>query len=205
MELDGAMTSRWTIVVPIKGFAQAKTRFADAKTRGDFARAFAQDLLDALSQCALVQRIVVVTESDEVRDVADIVAANTIPDPGGGLNAAIQAAASDHHPVAVFLGDLPCLRAEDITWALTQAYDHDRSFIVDAAGTGTTFLAATASELDPHFGPHSAAAHAASGAHRITGANAALHRDVDTGVDLWDAVRIGVGRATRAALAEQSG
>lgn len=199
------MAATWTIVVPMKGFAQAKTRFADAKSRGDFARAFAEDLLDALDRCELVQHIVVVTASDEVRDVADAVAATTIPDPGRGLNEAIRAAASDHHPVAVFLGDLPCLRADDITWALTQASEHDRSFIVDAAGTGTTFLAATSGALDPQFGSHSAAAHAASGAHRITGANAALHRDVDTGVDLWDAVRIGVGRSTRAALAEQTG
>ena len=80
-------------------------------------------------------------------------------------------------------------------------------FVPDAAGTGTTMLTAAAgTALDPRFGERSCAAHAASGAVRLSPADAAgLRRDVDTEVDLWDALRLGVGPATAAVLGTDNG
>jgi 2-phospho-L-lactate guanylyltransferase len=96
------------------------------------------------------------------------------------------------------LADLPCLRTPDLETALSQAAAQGRrAFVADAAGTGTTLLAAPAGvELDPRFGPGSAAAHAASGAHAITGPLASLRLDVDTTDDLDRALRLGAGPET---------
>jgi len=193
----------WTVVVPIKGFAQAKSRFGDEMHRGTLASAFVTDVVAALLAAPRVAKVIVVTSDVDAVNIAHLLGAQSTADPGTGLNAAIAAGATNAMPVAAILGDVPCVSPDDIEWALAQAEQHDRSYITDAAGTGTTFLATTASALDPAFGEHSAAAHEASGAHRIDGASAALHRDVDTEVDLWDAVRIGVGKATRRALANQ--
>ena len=77
--------------------------------------------------------------------------------------------------------------------------------MADAAGIGSTLLTARPGvELGPRFGERSRAAHRSSGAVELAaspGALAGLRRDVDTEVDLWDAVRLGVGPATTDALA----
>ncbi len=77
-----------------------------------------------------------------------------------------------------------------------------RAFVADAEGTGTTLLvAAPGVTLDPRFGGGSAARHAASGAAALDGEWPGLRRDVDTPADLAAALALGVGPATRAALA----
>jgi 2-phospho-L-lactate/phosphoenolpyruvate guanylyltransferase len=48
-------------------------------------------------------------------------------------------------------------------------------------------------DLDPHFGPGSAVAHAASGARPLDGDWPSLRRDVDTPADLTAAARLGLG------------
>jgi 2-phospho-L-lactate guanylyltransferase len=76
-----------------------------------------------------------------------------------------------------------------------------RAAVADTGGTGTTMLLAPAgTALDPHFGPGSASAHAASGAHLLGGGWPGLRGDVDTVTDLGAAVRAGVGPATAALL-----
>ena len=74
-----------------------------------------------------------------------------------------------------------------------------RSFVTDAAGTGTVLLAAPpGAVLEPCFGAGSAAAHEASGAVPLNGAWPSLRRDVDTLADLAEAFRLGVGPRTAA-------
>ena len=198
------MADEWTIVVPVKGFAQAKSRFADASTRDLLARAFATDLINAALRTPEVNSVIVVSDDPDTRAFAHALGAHALADSGAGLNAAIRAGAAAHHPVAAVLGDLPCVRPADLSWALQQGAAFERSYIADASGTGTTILMCTRGVLDPRFGVRSAAAHAVSGATRIDGASPALHRDVDSEVDLWDAARIGVGDATGAVLERSS-
>ncbi len=76
-----------------------------------------------------------------------------------------------------------------------------RWFVADAAGTGTTLLAAGPGvELEPHFGAGSALRHEESGAMPVRAELASLRRDVDTEEDLAAARELGVGEHTARAL-----
>ncbi len=93
------------------------------------------------------------------------------------------------------LADLPCLIAADLEAALMGV--ERRSFVADAAGTGTTLLIAPpGTPLDPRFGVGSAQAHTSSGAVAITADLRSLRLDVDTTDDLAAALRFGVGEHT---------
>lgn len=114
----------------------------------------------------------------------------SLPDPHGNLNEALQEAASGiEGAIAVIPADLPALRPEELTEALSRA--GDRSFVPDAQGTGTVLLAAPAGPLLPRFGPGSALAHERCGARRLAGGWPTLRRDVDTASDLAEALRLG--------------
>jgi 2-phospho-L-lactate guanylyltransferase len=78
-----------------------------------------------------------------------------------------------------------------------------RAFLADAAGIGTTLLAAAPGvPLAPAFGGASRDRHLASGAREITlpGVDSA-RRDVDTAADLRVALALGVGPRTAAIAA----
>lgn len=114
----------------------------------------------------------------------------TLPDCGGGLNAAIACAATRiTGPVAAMPADLPALRPHELSDAL--GYAAVRSFVPDADGTGTVLLAAPSGGLLPCFGPLSARAHRLSGARELTKDWPTLRRDVDTAADLDAALRLG--------------
>lgn len=78
-----------------------------------------------------------------------------------------------------------------------------RSFLADAAGIGTTLLAAApGAPFTPRFGGPSRARHAAAGAVELApGAVPGVRRDVDTPADLRAARELGPGPHTSAALA----
>jgi 2-phospho-L-lactate guanylyltransferase len=201
----------WQVVVPVKRLDGAKSRLSTrpAGQRRDLALAFALDTVAAALTAPGVAAVHIVTDDGIVADALREVGAQVIHDAsGGGLNAALLHAELELRrevsasAIVALAGDLPALRPDQLGRALALASAHDRSFVPDAAGTGTTLLAVLGGvALDPRFGDRSCAAHAASGAVRLDPAAAAgLRRDVDTEVDLWDAVRLGVGPATAAAL-----
>jgi 2-phospho-L-lactate/phosphoenolpyruvate guanylyltransferase len=201
-----AVDDSWVVLVPVKTLAEAKTRLVGASGRADLALAFA---CDTIAAAASVARVAVVSDDPVVASAARDAGAEVLPQgPEPGLNSALRHAAGDvqrrdpHARVAVLAGDLPALRADEVSVALNAAAGHLRAFVCDAEGTGTTFLAAAAGvELDPRFGTRSRAAHRASGAVELRLAGVAgLRRDVDDEVGLWDARRLGVGPRTRAAL-----
>jgi 2-phospho-L-lactate guanylyltransferase len=148
----------------------------------------------------------VVTDDARAGEVVTALGARTVRDePGRGLNPALAhgARVAGAGPVAALSSDLPALRPEELAAALSAAADRaaagaPRSFTADAAGTGTTLLAVSEGDLEPHFGPGSAAAHEASGALRLTGRWPGLARDVDTPADLLAARVLGLGPATGA-------
>jgi 2-phospho-L-lactate guanylyltransferase len=120
------------------------------------------------------------------------------------LNAAISFAAGlsrRERPdlrVGALTGDLPSLRSRELSAVLQLAAAiGGRSFVPDAAGTGTTLLlGAEDGVLDPRFGADSRGRHARSGAAELFGAGRTVRQDVDTLVDLEAALRLGVGAHT---------
>lgn len=196
----------WWVIVPVRSGSGAKSRLSDlpAEVRAGLSLAFARDTIDAVRACRDVGAILVVGDPPALEAFSD--SAITVPDPGQGLNAAIETAAHQvplANPVAVLLGDLPALAPEALAVALRAGATFPRAFVCDAEGLGTTLLTSLdAARLSPRFGERSRAAHAASGAAEINGPGLErLRRDVDTTVALWDAVRLGVGPATRRMLA----
>jgi 2-phospho-L-lactate guanylyltransferase len=203
--------SGWTVLVPVKRLAVAKTRltrFAGA-ARQDLALAFAVDTITAALSAPGVVAVLVVTDDDRVWSESEAVGAElTQDDPRAGLNPAIRHGAAvavarwPEHRLAALSADLPALRAGELGYALSAAAGLSRAFVADTEGTGTTLLtAADAGMLDPRFGHRSRARHVAAGATELlTGPLVSLRRDVDTEVDLHDARRLGLGPRTLAVL-----
>jgi 2-phospho-L-lactate guanylyltransferase len=136
-------------------------------------------------------------------DAAEPAPADASSSAAHRLNAAISFGAGHSRRqrpdlrVGALTGDLPALRPEELAAVLEQAFAiPGRSFVPDAAGTGTTLLlGARDGALEPRFGPHSRSGHARSGAVEWT-AGASLRQDVDTLADLEAALRLGVGAHT---------
>jgi 2-phospho-L-lactate guanylyltransferase len=212
-----ASQARWDLVVPLKPTALGKSRLAAyaGPRRSELTRAMLLDTVSTALHSPEVATVLVVTDDGQIETALAGTGIHVIPDaPAAGLNAAIRFG-FDHvrarrpgSPVAAVTADLPALRADDLTAALVECAKHGRSFVSDAAGSGTTLLATTLAEdrarnaLAPEFGAESRAAHLRSGAAEITLAVPSLRRDVDTEADLSDAVRLGVGPRTRVVLGE---
>ena len=215
----GAMTRqarRWRLVVPVKALDDAKSRLAlslpmTSAQRAELALAFACDTVEAALDCGQVADVLVVTDDAVAAGaLADLGAAIVPERSSGGLNAAIDRAVSalpSRDGVAVLLADLPALTSRSLGLALRRAAGHPVAFVADAAGSGTTLLAASSADLlTPRFGAGSAAAHQALGAHRIAGSGLErLRRDVDVAADLRAAVALGVGSHTARAIGLHAG
>ncbi|MFJ4280895.1 2-phospho-L-lactate guanylyltransferase [Streptomyces massasporeus] len=204
---------QWTLVVPLKPLARAKSRLADtadAGLRPDLALAFAQDTVAAALACRAVGDVAVVTDDARAgRELAALGAAIIADEPGGGLNAALAHAtrfvrsARPARAVAALNADLPALRPLELSRVLDAAAEFPRAFLPDAATIGTTLLAAAPGrELRPAFGADSRSRHRASGAVELPlTAVDSVRQDVDTGDDLRSALALGVGPHTAAAAA----
>ncbi|GAA2914255.1 MULTISPECIES: 2-phospho-L-lactate guanylyltransferase [Streptomyces] len=204
---------QWTLVVPLKPLAQAKSRLADTADDGlrpGLALAFAQDTVAAALACPAVRDVAVVTNDARAGRELAVLGAAIIPDePGSGLNAALAHGAGiirstrPGSPVVALNADLPALRPPELTRVLDAATEFPRAFLPDAAAIGTTLLAATPGrELLPIFGTDSRARHRASGAVELSLSDVdSVRQDVDTGDDLRNALALGVGPHTAAAAA----
>lgn len=195
--------------MPVKHAELAKTRLVPpaALSRPDLARALARDTLEAVCGAVRPGDVVTVTSDPDAAAAAQALGALVEQDPGDGLNAAVLAGLArvrrqlGEGPVAVLLGDLPALRAEDLTTALDLCARHGRAVVADAEGTGTVLLTARrGQDLVPQFGPGSASRHA-SAATLLTPALPRLRRDVDDVSSLAAAAHLGVGRHTAQMLA----
>jgi 2-phospho-L-lactate guanylyltransferase len=200
---------RWSVVVPVKRLPAAKTRLYDRRRRPAehvaLALALAADTVAAAVGCPAAARVIVVTDDPDATAAACRLGALVVADePGAGLNPALAHGAARARAlaagdgVAVLSCDLPALRRSELAAALEAAAGHPRTFVADAAGTGTTLLTALpGSRLDPRYGPGSRQAHLASGAVELTADWPSLRRDVDTAEDLAAAAALGLGPATR--------
>ncbi len=201
------------LIIAVKGLPSAKSRlstiFGDP-TREQVVLAMLVDTITAASAVPAVASITVVTPDRAAAAAARDLGATPMADPTppghpDPLNNAVRAAAgavgARTPNLAVLQGDLPALRTVELTEALTAARCHRRSFVADRHGSGTAALVALGVELDPRFGPDSAARHRRSGAAELLGAWPGLRCDIDTPADLAEARALGVGAATIRAIA----
>lgn len=203
----------WSVVIPVKVLAQAKSRLArfGGERRAELALAMAADTVRAALGCAEAAHVIVITDDQVAGDVLAALGAVVIPDePRDGLNAALRhgaAYAAAHWPecgIAALSADLPALRPAEVTAALTAAAAWPTAFVADAPGDGTTLYSARpGTGFQPSFGLASRARHAAGGAaeldtHGIDG----LRRDVDTPEDLCTAATLGLGPNTASVAAD---
>ena len=198
---------KWHALVPAKALHNSKSRLG----RNDLTGPFLADTVAALIGSAQVARLTVITTDVEVASLVEDLGGDVIMEgsPTGLLNAldlgleCIESA-SEGNGAVIALGDLPCLRTQDVDLFLEQAVHHDSSFTCDSDGTGSTMWARRpGSDAKPRFGVRSRAAHRMHGAVEIP-CSAGAHRDVDTSTDLWDAIRIGVGIHTSQTLNEST-
>ena len=200
--------STWSVVVPAKRLAVAKTRLRPltdglggpgGAAHTELVLALLADTVAAAVASAPVGEVVVVTDEPAAVAVASALGATTVADePDRGLNPALVhgAGAASLPAVAALSSDLPALRPEELAAALRAAEAWPRCFVPDVHGTGTTLLTAVGVPLRPSFGPGSAEAHRAGGAVALSGSWPGLVRDVDTDADLREALVLGAGPCT---------
>jgi 2-phospho-L-lactate/phosphoenolpyruvate guanylyltransferase len=205
----------WSLVVPVKVLAQAKSRLAGlvSPARAELALAMAADTVVAAGAAEAVAAVVVVTDDTTVgRELGSLGAVVLADEPAAGLNAALAFGADyaqRHWPGcgrAGLAADLPALRPAELTTALRAAQAAGEAFVPDAVGTGTTlYAAAPGRPFRPGFGAGSRARHLAAGATELDLPQlAGLRTDVDTEADLWLAAELGVGPRTAALLGAAS-
>ncbi|TDC70648.1 2-phospho-L-lactate guanylyltransferase [Actinomadura sp. GC306] len=198
---------QWSLVVPVKVLARAKTRMSAAAGphREALALAVAADTVAAALRCDRVRTVIVVT--DDPLPAAELAAlgARVVPDvPDAGLNPALVHGAGHGRELAPDTGmgalsaDLPALRPDELTRVLDAASRAPESFVPDAAGIGTTlYTARPGAAFSPAFGGESRAAHRARGVREILlPETESVRRDVDTVDDLRAALALGAGPRT---------
>jgi 2-phospho-L-lactate guanylyltransferase len=194
----------WTVVIPVKGTASAKSRLGASP---ELALAIALDTVAAV--LSLVPELVegptvIVVTSATIAPQFQALGARVVVDAGAGLSDAVAQGIADagNGPVAVLLGDVPALRTEELAAALALAAEHPLAFVPDADNVGTVLITALhAADHLPAFGARSRLAHRAAGYVELDlPLDSGLRRDVDTTEQLA-ALGARVGPRTRAALA----
>jgi 2-phospho-L-lactate/phosphoenolpyruvate guanylyltransferase len=202
----------WSLVVPLKVLAEAKSRLAPlpAGDRAELALAMAADTVAAAVAADNVRIVLVITDDTVVGAEMERIGAVVLADePAAGLNEALSFGAGyargqwPERGVAALAGDLPALRPAELSTALGAVGPRERAFVRDADGTGTTLYAAgPGTSFEPLFGVASASRHRAAGAEELeVPLSAGLRRDVDTADDLMRAAEMGLGPRTTALLA----
>jgi 2-phospho-L-lactate guanylyltransferase len=200
---------QYAVLVPVKPPALGKTRLGDVgdDARRSLAEAFAQDTVAACLAATSVAAVLVVTDDVRFSTVLTALGCEAVPDGvTGDLNGTLRQAAAEAHrrwphlvPVAI-CADLPALVPEDLDATLARVSGPHPWFVPDADGVGTTLYVASYDEFDPRFGPGSRDAHLDGGARELADVPASVRRDVDDLDDLREAVALGVGPRTAAAV-----
>jgi 2-phospho-L-lactate guanylyltransferase len=196
----------WAFVVPVKRLPAAKTRLSvPADLRAQLALAMAVDTVTAAVETGAL--VVVVTDDQQAADALRRTGAHVVADaPDAGLNPALRHGAEmadamqPRSRIAAMSSDLPAVDNVALLSVLGAAESTRAAVVADAAGTGTTLLAAEAVDVfAPAFGADSRRRHIEIGAVDLTDvADPRVRRDVDTLADLVDAWGQRCGAATSA-------
>lgn len=210
MTADGTLT--WSLVIPVKMLARAKSRLAGlaGPARPALALAVAADTVRAALACPQVRHVIVVTGDERAAAALGRLGACVVGDePDAGLNPALvhgagAAVARDPRSgVGALSADLPALTPAELGRALRRAARWPQAIVADASGAGTTlYTTRPGVPFLPRFGPGSRLRHLAAGAREIARDDLpGLCRDVDTAADLGEAAALGLGPATAALAA----
>jgi 2-phospho-L-lactate/phosphoenolpyruvate guanylyltransferase len=202
----------WSLVVPVKVLARAKSRMAATagQHREALALAVAADTVTAALRSDRVRGVVVVTDDPLAAHELAALGAMIVPDePDSGLNPALSYGAGvarrafPDTGVGALSADLPALRSAELTRVLDAAADAPLAFVPDALDVGTTLYAARpGTDFSPAFGTDSRLRHRAQGARELALEDiASVRRDVDTLEDLRAALALGLGPRTAAVAA----
>jgi 2-phospho-L-lactate/phosphoenolpyruvate guanylyltransferase len=205
--MSDAPLAAWSLVVPVKMLARAKSRLAAAAGphRAELALAVAADTVAAALRCDRVGAVIVVTDDPLANSELAALGADVVPDePRRGLNpalaygAGLARAAAPRSGVGALSADLPALRPAELAVALDATARAPTAFVPDAAGEGTTlYTARPGASFLPAFGTGSRLRHRTAGARELSARDiAGLRRDVDTLDDLREALTLGVGPRT---------
>ena len=174
---------RWSLVIPVKVLALAKSRLTGlaGPRRAELALAMAADTVAAAAACPAVDTVIVVTDDAAAAAELSGLGALVLPDePGDGLNPALAfgaAYADERWPGrgrAGMAADLPALGAAELGRALAEAAAgragvrgrrgrHRHDAVHGRAGRRV---------LRRRFGPGSRAAHRSAGAVELAAARA---------------------------------
>jgi 2-phospho-L-lactate guanylyltransferase len=193
----------WTVVLPVKPSAVGKSRLG---LGAELARAIALDTIDAARRVPGIQVVVVTADPTIVTAARELGVIVVVEDAPAGIAAAIERGLAGTSPDgrrAALLADLPALRPDELAAALDEAAQHDRAFVPDAEGTGTTLVTARGGRSLVHrFGEDSAAEHLAAGLTALPiPASSTIRRDVDVLAHLTQATAAGIGPRTAVLLA----
>jgi 2-phospho-L-lactate guanylyltransferase len=162
-------------LVPLKDLVEAKTRLAGLlrpSERRALAQAMVEDVLAVLASHPEISRVVLLSDDPGAHLLAENYGAEYWPETGFsgiGLNALLTEAAQrlldqGCEALVILHGDLPLLRAEDIT-AVVREHRAGGELLIgcDRAGRGTNLLVLDRATLPGfHFGEGSCALHLAA-------------------------------------------
>src|SRR5260221_13036975 len=155
----------WSVVIPVKLLAQAKSRLSGlaGADREAMALAMAADTVSGAVACPAVADVIVVSDDPAVRAEAEGAGAEVIADrPAAGLNQAL-AAGAEHaaarwsgRGLAALTADLPALSSGELEAALTAASAGRAAAGAVPAGPGhTMYTAKPGVPLPPLLSPPS--------------------------------------------------
>ena len=141
----------WSLVVPVKVLARAKTRLASlaGPDRPALALAMAADTVAAALDCPQVGRVIVVTDDPQAARVLAGLGAAVVRRPPRAAGSTGRCATGPRTPghagrgrgSAALAADLPALRPAELGMALRAAARWPQAFVPDFAGSGTTLYA----------------------------------------------------------------
>ena len=189
-----------SIVLPLKGTAQAKHRMEDvlsSRERRELYLAMLEDVLTAVHDCPGAGHILSVTDDAQLAQRMKRAGAELLPEPGGGLNGAVTAAArhlaaAGVEHMLVLHADLPALRAEALETFINAHLSLEGpalSVAEDIRADGSNALLCTPPQLIPFaYGKGSCGRHImaaeARGAQCVRCRLPGLSLDADTPADL---------------------
>jgi 2-phospho-L-lactate guanylyltransferase len=189
---------RAVAVVPVKRFADAKQRLAEALDPGQraaLAAAMLADVLEAISGAERIERTIVVSDDPEARKIARRAGADLLNDPpqSGHAPAAMAGVASALTAgalcTALLPGDCPLLASAELDGAVAAAGPESVGVVTDRHGTGTNGLILRPPDvIEPAFGPGSCRRHLEIARRRGARGSVldlpSMALDLDTGEDL---------------------
>jgi 2-phospho-L-lactate/phosphoenolpyruvate guanylyltransferase len=192
-------SSPW-VLIPVKSFNVAKQRLSGVLDPAE-RRALAVELATGVIAAAAPWPTIVISGDDEVDALARTLGASTIPDPGSGLVAAIEAGAAQAyaagaHRIVIVHADLPLVSSLSEHLHVAELGPNEILIVPDRHRSGTNVLSLHSSmEFPLQYGPGSFGLHLTEARRRgfvvIERVDRQLSLDIDTPADFehWQSLR----------------